>query len=724
MTGDRRHISRAAVLGLVCVIFMGGLATRMWFLQTVQAAQDERIVLAVRTRTIRLLPERGRIFDVTGRVVADNSRILTVTIDREVLKDPKDRMEMFLRLSGPLEMTLDQLAKRIEDKRYGPLEALPLKSGVSEEVALYLSERAEDYPGVYIREDWRRNYPYGAIGSHVIGYLGAILERDLAYYRSINYEPNERVGGYGVEQAYETWLRGTPGYVRYEVNAQGKLLRLLERVEPIVGNDLWLSIDMEMQQFTEQALESQLILRRRVEAGNYRLPDGTIDPARPEPVLYKSPAGAAVMLNHETGQVVAMASYPRFDIRWFNAGISSAKFAQLFPVTEDPDLSVLVNRAVSGRYNLGSSFKPFVAYAALNSGQLIGGSKYEFLDRGTYKLESIPNDRCQDGVKCVFRNAVCRATGGPCRYGPVNVEDALAVSSDTFFYKIGEQIFTERGFQPVLEEQIRLFGFGSPTNIDLPNEFAGTVPSKALKQRLADTGAISEEEGKAYYVGDQILFSIGQGLMSATPLQMANAYGIIGNGGKMMRPHVVKAILKPGTLDKTEGVGDRARFKVVERFDNLSPRWSLNMPPEIRDPIVRGMQRVIRGPGVNYDYYHKATGEILFKGYPYADLPIAGKTGTAQGFGNFPWNDSSAFGAFSLDPAQPYSAFAFLEKAGYGSQAAAPVVKCMFVAMSGNYRFDPLLPADPLNLASTFVAPPVGLRNPLCLAGGRSDSRD
>ena len=300
MSGDRPRVSRIAVLGLVCVIFMTGLATRMWFLQTVQAAEDERTVLAVRTRTIRLLPERGRIFDVDGRVVADNRRILTVTIDREVLKDPEDRLEMFRRLSGPLEMTIDQLMKRSEDERYGPLEALPLKSGVSEEVALYLSERAEDYPGVYVREDWRRNYPYGAIGSHVIGYLGAILERDLAYYRSIDYEPNERVGGYGVEQTYETWLRGTPGYVRYEVNAQGKLLRLIERVEPIVGNDLWLSIDMEMQQFTEQALETQLVLRRRVEAGNYRLEDGTIDPARPEPVFYKAPAGAVVMpeLNH------------------------------------------------------------------------------------------------------------------------------------------------------------------------------------------------------------------------------------------------------------------------------------------------------------------------------------------------------------------------------------------------------------------------------------------
>ena len=721
---NRKRTSRLVALAIIATVLFGGLTSRMWFLQTVQAEENEVTVLAVRTRTIRLLPERGRIFDVQGRVVADNKRMLTVTIDREVLKDPEDRLEMFRRLSGPLELTVEQLFKRYEDKRFGPLEALPLKDGVSEEVALYLGERAEDYPGVYVREDWRRNYPYGAIGSHVIGYMGAILERNLAYYRSIGYEPNERVGGYGVEQTYETVLRGTPGYVRYEVNAQGKLLRLLERVEPIVGNDLQLSIDMQMQQFAEQALETQLMLRRRVEAGNYRLEDGSIDPARPEPVLYKSPAGSTVVMNHETGQIVAMASYPRFDLRWFNSGISSAKFAQVFPATEDPDLSVLVNRAVSGRYNLGSSFKPFVAYAALNSGQLVGGADYELLDRGTYKLESIPNDRCQQGVKCVFRNAVCASTGAPCRYGLVNVEEALAVSSDTFFYKIGEQILTERGYQPILEQQIRLFGFGSPTNVDLPNEYAGTVPSKALKKRLAEIGAIAEEEGEAYYVGDQILFSIGQGLMSATPLQMTNAYGVLGNGGKVMQPLVAKAVFEPGTPDVKAGIADLAAARIVERFDQSAPVSTINYTSEIRDPIVRGMQRVIRGPGVNYDFYHKATGENLFKGYPYGDLPIAGKTGTAQGLDNLPWNDSSAFGAFSLDPAQPFSAFAYLEKAGYGSQAAAPVVKCLFVALSGNYRFDDLVPADPLNTASNLAALPTGLRNPSCLAGGRSGNRD
>lgn len=715
---------RLVALGVVSVLLMSLLTSRMWFLQAVEARRTESIVLAVRTRTIKLLPERGRIFDVSGRVLADNRRILTVTIDRNVIKDASDRLAMFQRLSGPLGLPLELLYKRYEDKRFGPLEALPLKEDVSEEVAQFVQERTEDYPGVYVREEWRRNYPYGALASHIIGYMGAILSNNLAYYRSVGYDPNERVGQYGVEQSYETVLRGKPGYIRYEVDAQGNVLRILERVEPVVGNDLQLSIDLSIQQFAEQALESQLGLRRRVEAGSVNLPDGTPDPQYPEVNYYKSPAGSVVLLNHENGQIVAMASYPRFDNRWFGSGITSNKFAQIFPQSDDPDLSILVNRAISGRYNLGSSFKPFVAYAALNTGQLPGGAKYTFEDQGTYKLESIPNDRCQQGVKCVFRNATCRATGAPCKYGTVNVEQALAVSSDTFFYKIGEQILTERGYQPILEQQVRLFGFGSPTNIDLPYEYSGTIPSKALKRRMADLGAISQESGKAYYVGDQILFAIGQGLLSATPLQVASAYGVFGSSGKLFQPHVVQAILSPGTPDQSPGIANLGYASVLERFDNLDPVRTLDVSGDRLEPIVKGLTRVITGPGVNFGYYHKTTAENTFRGYPYRVLPIAGKTGTAQGFGNLPWNDSSAFAAFSLDPAKPYSAYAYLEKAGYGSQAAAPVVKCIFTALAGEYRLDPVVPADPLNINSAVAAPPSSLRNPLCLAGIGSESRD
>jgi len=713
---------RWSFVGVSAIVLLVLLLSRIWFLQSVTKDETEQIIKAVQSRIVKLVPERGRIFDVNGRVVADNKRVIVATINRQIIRDPQDRLEMFKRLSGPLNTPIERLYTRYDDKRYDELKELPLAFDISEEQAAFIMERIEDYPGVVIKEEWRRIYPYGAVGSHVIGFLGAIQKESASYYKSLGYDPNERVGLYGVELTYEVALRGTPGFVRYEVDAVGRIKSVLERVEPQPGNDLQLSIDFKLQQFAEQALETQLLVRQRNEAPQVMLPEGIPDPQYEEVNYYKAPAGSTVVLNHNTGEVVAMASYPRFDARWFTANVDSDKFAQVFPRTDDPDRSILVNRAVSGRYNLGSSFKPFVAYAALNSGQLPGGADYSFDDRGTYKLESIPKERCDQGVKCVFRNAICRATGAPCRYGEVDVEAALAVSSDTFFYKIGEQILTERGYQPVLEREVRRFGFGSPTNVDLPFEFAGTIPNAAYKKYLASIGAIAEDAGRAYYVGDNVLFSIGQGLLSATPLQMANAYAALANGGTVFEPRVVRAVLSPGTKNKSAGLADLANATVVQRVSQEAQQTQIPMRPDVRDPIVDGLRRVITGPGVDFDYYHKTTGENLFRNY--SGMPIAGKTGTAQGFNNLPWNDSSAFGAFSLDPTQPYSAFAYLEKSGYGATAAAPVVKCMFLALSKAWRVDDLVPADPLDTASNAAAASTRLRNPVCLVSTALDARD
>jgi penicillin-binding protein 2 len=715
-------MSRLAILATVAMLLGSLLTVRLWFLQAVDAPGLEQRVQEVRTRTVKLTSERGRIFDSKGRIMADNERLLTITLDRAVISGPLARQQMWNRLSGALGMSVQELEDRYVSKRYNQLQPVPLKEDVSEDLAIFLRERSEDYPGIDVVENWRREYPYAPMASHVLGFLGAIRESETTYYKNLGYDPDARVGQFGVEQTYESVLRGKSGYVKYEVDSRGRILRLIERKEPIPGNDLQLSIDLDIQQFTEQALQNELLVRRRTEAPTV-LSFGQPDPAYPEITYYKAPAGSTVVLNHETGEVVAMASYPNFDNRWFNAGISSEKFAELFPTTKDPDLSILVNRAISGRYNLGSAFKPFVAFAALNTGQLAGGSKYILKDEGTYKLESIPKERCQLNVKCVFKNAVC-GNGAPCKYGRVNVETALAVSSDVFFYKIGEQIFTQRGNKPVLEEQVRLFGFGSPTEIDLPYEFIGTIPSKALKQRLAASGAIAKDEGRGFYVGDNVQFSIGQGLLSATPLQLAVAYGALANGGKVLRPRVVRAILAPGTPNGKSGSVNLYKGTVLQSFAEPQVVRDIEIRPETLDPIVRGLTRVIEGPGTTSDFYHSTTGEKLFRSYPSKSLPIAGKTGTAQGAGNLPWNDSSVFGSFSKDPKQPYSVVAYLEKSGYGSRAAAPVVKCVYTALAGKTTVAKAVPADPLDIASFAVASPQLLPNPLCLVGVGSSVRD
>ena len=715
-------MSRLAILATVAMLLGSLLTVRLWFLQAVDAPGLEQRVQEVRTRTVKLTSERGRIFDIKGRIMADNERLLTITLDRAVVSGPLARQQMWNRLSGALGMSVQELEDRYVSKRYNQLQPVPLKEDVSEDLAIFLRERSEDYPGIDIVENWRREYPYAPMASHVLGFLGAIRESETTYYKNLGYDPDARVGQFGVEQTYESVLRGKSGYVKYEVDSRGRILRLIERKEPIPGNDLQLTINLDIQQFTEQALQTEVMVRRRTEAPNV-LSFGQPDPAYPEITYYKAPAGSTVVLNHETGEVVAMASYPNFDNRWFNAGITSEKFAELFPVTKDPDQSILVNRAISGRYNLGSAFKPFVAFAALNTGQLAGGTEYTLKDEGTYKLESIPKERCQLNVKCVFKNAVC-GNGAPCKYGRINVVTALAVSSDVFFYKIGEQIFTQRGNKPVLEEQVRLFGFGSPTEIDLPYEFIGTIPNKDLKQRLAASGAIAKDEGRGFYVGDNVQFSIGQGLLSASPLQLAVGYGALANGGKVMRPRVVHAILAPGTPNGKSGRVNLAKSIVLQSFAEPQVVRDIQIRPEILDPIVRGLTRVIEGPGVTSDFYHATTGEKLFRSYPSRSLPIAGKTGTAQGAGNLPWNDSSVFASFSKDPKQPYSVVAYLEKSGYGSRAAAPVVKCVYTALAGKVAVAPAVPADPLDIASFAVASPQLLSNPLCLVGVGSSVRD
>ena len=716
------RMSRLAILASVAMLLGSLLTVRLWFLQAVDAPGLEQRVQEVRTRTVKLTSERGRIFDIKGRIMADNERLLTITLDRAVIAGPLARQQMWNRLSGALNTSVQELEDRYVSKRYNQLQPVPLKEDVSEDLAIFLRERSEDYPGIDIVENWRREYPYAPMASHVLGFLGAIRKSETTYYKNLGYDPDARVGQFGVEQTYESVLRGKSGYVKYEVDSRGRILRLIERKEPIPGNDLQLSINLDIQQFTEQALQNELLVRLRTEAPTV-LSFGQPDPAYPEITYYKAPAGSSVVLNHETGEVVAMASYPNFDNRWFNAGITSEKFAELFPTTKDPDQSILVNRAISGRYNLGSAFKPFVAFAALNSGQLAGGTNYTLKDEGTYKLESIPKERCQLNVKCIFKNAVC-GNGAPCKYGRINVVSAIAVSSDVFFYKIGEQIFTQRGNRPVLEEQVRLFGFGSPTEIDLPYEFIGTIPSKALKQRLAASGAIAKDEGKGFYVGDNVQFAIGQGLLSATPLQLAVAYGTLANGGKVMRPRVVHAILAPGTPNGKSGHVNLAKSIVLQSFAEPQVVRDIDARPEVIDPIIRGLTRVVEGPGVRSDIYHSTTGEKLFRSYPSRSLPIAGKTGTAQGAGNLPWNDSSVFGAFSKDPKQPYSIVAYLEKSGYGSRAAAPVVKCVFTALAGKTTVAKAVPADPLDTASFAVASPQLLPNPLCLVGIGSSVRD
>jgi penicillin-binding protein 2 len=777
MAIDRRT-TRLGMLALVSTLLVGLLGTRLWFLQGVEAASFQEKVTAAKLRTVLIPPERGRIFDAKGRIMADNQRILTVAIDWSVIKKPKNRERLFERLSGPLKVPVIDLQRRYDPcfgapaipkctkgQRFSTLLPLPLKEDVDEDTVTYLKERSEDFPGIQIVEQWKRVYPYAPLASHVIGYLGPITKENVNQYKVKGYNTNELVGAFGVEQSMEDSLHGSWGKQVFEVDAAGGIVRELldQHVDPVAGEDIQLTIDLDYQQYAEQALETKLKQRRDLPT-DLTLQDvaahNPIDPKDPggttrvyasskefgqqEWIQYKAPAGAVVMEDNSNGQIIAMASYPRFDNRWMGA-IDGNKFDQLFgdkidPITgkPDPDKSVLVNRAVQGRYNLGSTFKPFVAWSAMHSGVI--GPNEPYLDKGEYKLESIPDDICASGVRCVFKNASNIRTNRSSAYGPVTVADALAVSSDAFFYRLGEKFWEidehNASIDPALKgkstlkDDLERFGFGQDSGVQLPFEWPGRIPDDAVKKELVDAKVLGKNEEPRLLVGDNVQVAIGQGLMAATPLQLANAYSVLANGGFLYTPTVVKTIFEPLVPDLQPGTADLSKGVVIRSFDKPAYKDQLEMPPEIIQPIVGGLARVtnafrVRSPGVSYPstFYHTTTGEKLFETYPMKDLPIAGKTGTAQGANSYPWNDSSAFAAFSLDKAKPYTVVAYLEKSGFGAKAAAPVVKCIFTAIAGKTAMDPVLPSDPLDVNSLIPAPPTQLTDSSCMPSA-VDARD
>ena len=734
MAIDKRA-SRLGVLALVGTLLFGLVGTRLWFLQTVEQAALQAEVEQTKRRTVPLLPERGRIFDAEGRIVADNERVLTVGIEWDVIQRASTRAEIFRRVSGWVDVPIEEMERRFKSGVYSPFLPMPVAEDIDEPTAAAILERVEDMPGVQILEQARRVYPYAPLASHVVGYMGRITAETKDSYEERGYQLIERVGKFGIELSMEDELHGKPGFVTYEVDKSSRIVREIERVPAVNGQDIQLTIDLDQQQFAEQALESQLELRRLEVARNGLDPETNFEDRffteYPEEVPYKAPAGAVVVQNHENGHVIALASYPTFDNRWFESDLGGGKFETIFPSENpdgtpiDPDKSILVNRAIQARYNLGSTFKPFTAYAALNTGLL--DTNYTYEDRGTYRMvDTIDQNRCNEGlVRCVFRNATCSGTGRPCVYGFVDVETALAVSSDAFFYRIGEQLMFQNDNAPILQEQVRLFGFGADTGIELPFEFDGTVPDAELKARYAELGVISEEEGRGYYSGDNVQLSIGQGLLSASPLQLANGYATLANGGFVLKPEIIKAIYEPGVPDALEpGFADlaKARFAVEPNIRGDLVR-QITFTEEIDGEISRGLRRVITGPGTVSDYYHSTTGEKLFFYYPSSAIPVAGKTGTAQGAGNYPWNDSSAFAAYSVDDDHPFTVSAYLEKSGYGSQAAGPVVKCVFLQLSGIAPADPVVLSDPLDTENLVPAEPKNLADQSCYDGRFSAQR-
>ncbi|MCB1005570.1 MAG: hypothetical protein KDB35_15405, partial [Acidimicrobiales bacterium] len=485
-----------------------------------------------------------------------------------------------------------------------------------------------------VRRTTVRQYPYGSLGAHVLGYVGSIsqekldqIDEETGGENPGGYEPGDEIGRTGVEAAYEEELRGDPGELVLEVDARGNVVGTVSHRLPVPGHDLITTLDVNIQALAESELASRM-----------DIVDNT----------YENAGGSVVVLDPNSGGVVAMASYPTFNPNDFLNGISQEQYALL---TDPYGPKALLNRALAGEYAPGSTFKPFTAVAALENGVRTPVDAVN--DTGEYSAQNC------EGDTCTFANSESEP------HGVVDMRRSLEVSSNYYYYEIGDVLWLRRDEvgEEALQDTARSFGFGSDTGIELGEERGGVVPTPERKARNHEENPDAFPYGD-WLSGDNINLAIGQGELLSTPLQLANAYGALANGGTVWRPHLAQMVVEP--------IDTGAQLRVIERFEP-EEAGRHELPPEERQPIIDGLVGVTRGA--------EGTATRAFEDNPPA-WPVAGKTGTAQVVGK---QNTSVFAAFGpVVPEQPpqYVAAAFLEQAGYGGDVAAPLIARIFAGIA------------------------------------------
>ncbi|MGH9182813.1 MAG: penicillin-binding protein 2 [Acidimicrobiales bacterium] len=558
---------RLGIIGIVVVSLLATLLARLWYLQVLTAPSYKQAAERNRVRTVALPAPRGRILDRDGEVLVENRVSNVVAVDRSQLEDDEDRDRLLERLSALLDQPVADLGSRLDNPRVGPFSPTPVAVDVPEETMAYIKEHQRQLPAVTADRLAVRNYPHGILAAHTLGYVGEVSEEELES-RKGRYEPGDQIGKAGIERMYDADLRGRDGEVRLEIDAAGVLIGVLDRRPPVPGDDVVLSIDLEVQQAAEQALAGGLEAargRRFVDNRERLVADG----------------GAVVVLDAKEGTVRAMASFPTFD-----PARPDLSFA-------DPAAPV-ANRAVQGQYAPGSTWKLVTATAALERRLISARTTVE--DEGTFRIPDCSG-------KCVFRNA------GSARYGRVDVTRALAVSSDVFFYTQGNSLWVQRdrfGETAIQDTAVRL-GFGTETGATVPAEADGVIPTPELRERRHEENPEAFPNGR-WFAGDNLNLAIGQGELAVTPIQLANAYATFANGGTRFEPNLVLRV-------------QRADGTVVRQVD---PRVAerIRIDPQVRVPVMAGLVGATADP--------EGTAYRAFAGFPLDRYPVAGKTGTAQ----------------------------------------------------------------------------------------------
>ena len=594
-----RFRTRAVVAALFVLVAFGALALRLAWLQVVKHEELHERAESQRTALVPVTANRGLISDRNGIVIAENFSAYTLEIN------PR-QVDSVARTIDTLAQVVDiqprdrRRFKKLYDEFKGA-ESVPIRTRLTdEEVARFTAQRFR-FPGVELRARLFRHYPLGGIGSHMIGHIGRISpadkERIESWPDAANYAGAEYIGKVGVEASYQHELHGITGVREVEITAGGRAVRTLSGTPPLAGNHLRLSIDIKLQEIIERVF------------GDRR--------------------GALIAIEPATGDVLAFVSLPTVDPNLFVDGIDPKVWDDL---NSDPD-KPLLNRALRGTYPIGSTYKPFLALAALELGK-----------RTPHQVMHDPGYFMFGGRRFRDSNKV--------PLGPVDLHRSIVKSSDVYYYKLADDLGVD-----AIHDFMKPWGFGQITGIDIDGEMTGILPSTAWKEKRFK---------QKWYPGETISIGIGQGYNSFTLLQLAHATATLANGGVVMKPHIVKSVEDP-----------------------VSGAQRSTVPQEgYRIPVKPEHLKFVREAMVDVNI--SGTGRGAFQGAPYK---TAGKTGTAQVIGikvnekydadkvDERFRDHSFYIAFA--PAGPgekptIALAALVENGGFGARAAAPIARAAF----------------------------------------------
>jgi penicillin-binding protein 2 len=522
---------------IACAVFVAllsaALVCRMYVLQVTEFAYHSTISENNRVHVLPIPPERGLIYDRNGVVLADNRPSFNLTMTRERAGDWHEVIETLmglLNLPDEDRIVFDKAMKN-SPHRFVPVTLL---YELTEEQIAVLAVNQFRLPGLDVEAQFVRHYPLGAHFAHSIGYVGRINEKESTQLDQVEYRGTQSIGKTGIERFYESELHGHVGYEEVETNAQGRVLRVLNHTDPVAGKNIVLSLDIKLQEAAEEAL------------GDRR--------------------GSVVALDPETGEVLAMVSKPSFDPNLFVTGISFKEYSALRDSVDRP----LFNRVLRGLYAPGSTIKPEVAIAGLDSGVVTPSTRV--FDPGYFQLPDFDHK---------YRNWNHSGDGW------VDLNAAIMRSNDTYFYDLAHKLGIDR-----MHDYLTMFGIGQKVSLDMFEESAGLMPSKEWKRAT---------RRQAWFPGETVILGIGQGYMQVTPLQLAQATSLIASKGVWNRPHLAKTVGGVAPLD-----------------EHPMPNIVLHDPREW-DQVNNGMQSVMHDP--------RGIARAAAQGAQYR---IAGKSGTAQ----------------------------------------------------------------------------------------------